>query len=216
MPVRTITLDYLIYALAIHVIDEVRVNLCYRDWRLDKRRIRWNTNGTNALRAGGAAIAPTAREPATVVSATDARERGDARTAKDQAENRSSQAVEGWAEPNRNEESFIEVADSCHVRCSRFCEPVLVDLPELGLRVACSKVMVSKGAHMNRRTLLKSLAGTSFLGISAGPAAQGGVPKMKITPIRVYSPPNPNPLFNKSVLVTTIEVDIRITRIVEA
>jgi hypothetical protein len=63
---------------------------------IDKRRTGWNTNGTNALRAGGAGIALTAREPAMVVSAKDAPERADARTAKEQAANRRSPPVESW------------------------------------------------------------------------------------------------------------------------
>jgi hypothetical protein len=63
---------------------------------IDKRRTGWNTNGTNALRAGGAGIALTAREPAMVVSAKDAPERADARTAKEQAANRRSPPVERW------------------------------------------------------------------------------------------------------------------------
>jgi hypothetical protein len=53
----------------------------------DKRRIGWNMNGTNALRAGGAGIVPTARGPVTVGNAKDAPERGGAQTAKARAAN---------------------------------------------------------------------------------------------------------------------------------
>src|SRR3984893_3484769 len=68
---------------------------------------------------------------------------------------------------------------------------------------------------MNRRALLKSLAGTSVAGIAAAPPARGAVPKMKITRARVYSPPSPNPLFNQSDLVVTLETDAGITGIGE-
>jgi L-alanine-DL-glutamate epimerase-like enolase superfamily enzyme len=68
---------------------------------------------------------------------------------------------------------------------------------------------------MNRRALLKSLAGTSVAGIAALPDAQAALPKMKITRVRVYSPPNPNPLFNQSDLVITVETDAGITGIGE-
>jgi galactonate dehydratase len=60
---------------------------------------------------------------------------------------------------------------------------------------------------MNRRAFLKTLgaaAGAATLGSSLVHAA---VPKMKITRVRLYSPPSPNPLFNQSDLVVTIETD---------
>src|SRR5580693_3139080 len=68
---------------------------------------------------------------------------------------------------------------------------------------------------MNRRALLKSLAGTSVAGIAVAPKAKAAPPKMKITRVRVYSPPNPNPLFNQSDLVITVETDAGITGIGE-
>src|ERR1700682_3281944 len=80
---------------------------------------------------------------------------------------------------------------------------------------ACSKVIISRGAKMNRRALLKSLAGTSVAGIATVPAAKAALPKMKITRVRVYSPPNPNPLFNQSDLVITVETDAGIIGIGE-
>jgi galactonate dehydratase len=45
--------------------------------------------------------------------------------------------------------------------------------------------------------------------------ANSAVPAMKITRVRVYSPPSPNPLFNQSDLVVTIETDVGITGIGE-
>jgi L-alanine-DL-glutamate epimerase-like enolase superfamily enzyme len=59
---------------------------------------------------------------------------------------------------------------------------------------------------MNRRLFLSTLA---------APFAQAALPKMKITRVRFYEPPNPNPLFNQSDMVVTIETDAGITGIGE-
>jgi galactonate dehydratase len=67
---------------------------------------------------------------------------------------------------------------------------------------------------MNRRTFLKTLAASSAVG-AVGPLAQAALPKMKITRVRVYLPPNPNPLFNQSDHVVTVETDAGITGIGE-
>jgi len=67
---------------------------------------------------------------------------------------------------------------------------------------------------MKRRSFLKC-AGVSVLGLSAMPRVRAAMPKMKITRVRVYSPPNPNPLFNQSDLVVTVETDAGITGIGE-
>src|SRR5436190_452295 len=67
---------------------------------------------------------------------------------------------------------------------------------------------------MNRRSLFKSLAAASLAAASA-PRIDAAVPKMKITRVRVYLPPNPNPLFNQSDHVVTIETDAGITGIGE-
>src|SRR6202049_1013579 len=68
---------------------------------------------------------------------------------------------------------------------------------------------------MNRRGFVKSLAGTSLIGVAAAPVVQAAVPKMKITRVRVFAPPNPNPLFNQSDLVVTVETDAGMTGIGE-
>ena len=68
---------------------------------------------------------------------------------------------------------------------------------------------------MKRRTFLKSLASTAILGATGGLPAFAALPKMKITRVRVYLPPNPNPLFNQSDMVVTIETDAGITGIGE-
>ena len=59
---------------------------------------------------------------------------------------------------------------------------------------------------MNRRVFLKALA---------APSLAAAVPKMKITRVRVYEPPTPNPLFNQSDLVVTVETDAGVTGIGE-
>jgi galactonate dehydratase len=60
---------------------------------------------------------------------------------------------------------------------------------------------------MKRRTFLKSLsAALTVAGISSV-RAFASLPKMKITRVRAYLPPNPNPLFNQSDMVVTVETD---------
>lgn len=68
---------------------------------------------------------------------------------------------------------------------------------------------------MNRRGFLKSLSAASVAGVAAPKLAQAAMPKMRITRVRVYEPPNPNPLFNQSDMVVTIETDAGITGIGE-
>jgi L-alanine-DL-glutamate epimerase and related enzymes of enolase superfamily len=58
---------------------------------------------------------------------------------------------------------------------------------------------------MKRRSFFKSLSATAAL--TALPRVQAAVPPMKITRVRVYQPPNPNPLFNQSDMVVTVETD---------
>ena len=67
---------------------------------------------------------------------------------------------------------------------------------------------------MNRRTFLRSTAAAA-VGTVASRFATASLPGMKITRVRVYEPPNPNPLFNQSDLVVTIETDAGITGIGE-
>ena len=68
---------------------------------------------------------------------------------------------------------------------------------------------------MNRRSFVRSVAAGSGLGLAALPRAQAAIPKMKITRLRAYSPPNLNPLFNQSDMVVTVETDAGITGIGE-
>lgn len=68
---------------------------------------------------------------------------------------------------------------------------------------------------MQRRTFLRSLsAAAATLAVGRMPAL-AALPKMKITRVRAYLPPHPNPLFNQSDVVVTIETDAGITGIGE-
>lgn len=64
---------------------------------------------------------------------------------------------------------------------------------------------------MKRRQLLQSLAAA----VAAGPFAEAALPKIKITRVRIYEPPDLNPLFNQSNMVVTVETDAGITGIGE-
>ena len=68
---------------------------------------------------------------------------------------------------------------------------------------------------MHRRTFFRSLAAASATTALRPPRALAAIPKNKITRVRVYAPPEPNPLFNQSDLVVTIETDAGITGIGE-
>lgn len=66
---------------------------------------------------------------------------------------------------------------------------------------------------MKRRTFFRSLAAAPAA--ASLPRAQAALPSMKITRVRVYQPPNPNPLFNQSDMVVTVETDAGITGVGE-
>ena len=68
---------------------------------------------------------------------------------------------------------------------------------------------------MKRRTLLKSIAAASAAGLATPPRTLAAIPKMKITRVRAYQPPQLNPSFNQSNLVVTVETDAGITGIGE-
>jgi galactonate dehydratase len=68
---------------------------------------------------------------------------------------------------------------------------------------------------MKRRAFLQSLAAAPLAGGAGTPRAHAAMPKMKVTRVRVYAPPEPNPLFNQSDLVVTVETDAGITGIGE-
>src|SRR5450755_3720673 len=68
---------------------------------------------------------------------------------------------------------------------------------------------------MDRRSLLKSIGAAAGVAAAGVPRLAAATPKMKITRVRVYAPPDPNPLFNQSDLVVTVETDAGITGIGE-
>src|ERR1700724_4893453 len=68
---------------------------------------------------------------------------------------------------------------------------------------------------MNRRAFLKSLAAAPAAGLLRPRRAEAALPKAKITRVRIYRPPNFNPLFNQSNMIATVETDIGITGIGE-
>ena len=68
---------------------------------------------------------------------------------------------------------------------------------------------------MDRRTFLRSLAVAPAIGLLRPADASADLPKAKITRVRIYRPPNFNPLFNQSNMVVTVETDVGITGIGE-
>ena len=68
---------------------------------------------------------------------------------------------------------------------------------------------------MNRRTFFNALAAVPVLGLLRPGTAAAELPKAKITRVRIYRPPNLNPLFNQSNMVVTVETNIGITGIGE-
>src|SRR5580692_8951857 len=68
---------------------------------------------------------------------------------------------------------------------------------------------------MKRRTFLRSLSATAVAAAASTLPLFAALPKMKITRVRAYSPPNPNPLFNQSDMVVTIETDTGIVGVGE-
>jgi L-alanine-DL-glutamate epimerase-like enolase superfamily enzyme len=67
---------------------------------------------------------------------------------------------------------------------------------------------------MNRRNFLKSLA-ASAASLLRPRRAEAALPKTKITRVRIYRPPDLNPLFNQSNMIVTVETDAGITGIGE-
>jgi galactonate dehydratase len=68
---------------------------------------------------------------------------------------------------------------------------------------------------MNRRKFLASIAAASATSLLGTHSTWAALPKMKILRVRAYAPPNPNPLFNQSNTIVTIETDAGITGIGE-
>jgi galactonate dehydratase len=68
---------------------------------------------------------------------------------------------------------------------------------------------------VNRRTFLRTLAALPAIELLRPADAAADLPKAKITRVRIYRPPNLNPLFNQSNMVVTVETDAGITGIGE-
>jgi galactonate dehydratase len=68
---------------------------------------------------------------------------------------------------------------------------------------------------MNRREFLATLAQVPAALFLPALSARGAMPKMRITRIRAYAPPHPNPLFNQADTVVTVETDAGVTGIGE-
>ncbi len=68
---------------------------------------------------------------------------------------------------------------------------------------------------MQRRKFLQSLAATAAAAVASPLPAFAALPKMKITRVRMYNPPNPSQLLNQSDMVVTIETDAGITGVGE-
>ena len=67
---------------------------------------------------------------------------------------------------------------------------------------------------MIRRKFLKTAAAAS-LTVAEAPRAGAAVPKMKITRVRAFATPEPNPLFNQSDIVVLVETDAGVTGVGE-
>jgi hypothetical protein len=63
--------------------------------------------------------------------------------------------------------------------------------------------LAEEDCEMNRRSLLKSVAAGA--GLARAPRIRAALPKKKITRVRIYTPPDPNPLFNQSNMVVTVD-----------
>src|SRR5947207_918368 len=71
---------------------------------------------------------------------------------------------------------------------------------------------------MHRRNFFRSLAATAGTGVAFGalaPRAEAALPQVRITRVRIYEPPNLNPIFNQSNMVVTVETDAGLTGVGE-
>ena len=68
---------------------------------------------------------------------------------------------------------------------------------------------------MFRRSFLKSLAAAPAAAILRPQLVEAALPKMKITKVTIFRPPNLNELFNQSNMVVTVETDAGITGVGE-
>src|SRR6185369_3808794 len=84
------------------------------------------------------------------------------------------------------------------------------------IRMLWSRISGGAYPNMNRRSFVRSLAAAPAVGIATAPRPVQAAPsKLKITRVKVWTPPNPNPLFNQSDLVVTVETDGGVTGVGE-
>ncbi|HEX3685749.1 MAG TPA: mandelate racemase/muconate lactonizing enzyme family protein [Bryobacteraceae bacterium] len=68
---------------------------------------------------------------------------------------------------------------------------------------------------MNRRLFLRAIAAAPATLAASPQPSPAAVPKMKITRVRAWLPAHPNPLFNQSDMIVTVETDAGITGVGE-
>jgi len=68
---------------------------------------------------------------------------------------------------------------------------------------------------VNRRRFFQALAAAPAAGLVRPSEASAALPEAKVTRVRIYRPPVPNPLFNQSNMVVTVETDAGLTGIGE-
>src|SRR5580704_16652755 len=78
-------------------------------------------------------------------------------------------------------------------------------------------IMLAGRRHrsVNRRSSLTSAAISAAAGAAGSAPAKAAIAKMKITRVRVYTPPEINTLFNQSNMVVTVETDAGIVGVGE-
>ena len=58
---------------------------------------------------------------------------------------------------------------------------------------------------MDRRTFLKSVVASGAAAVAGLTRLEAALPQVTITKIRIFAPPNLNPIFNQSNMVVTVE-----------
>src|SRR4051795_3524772 len=75
--------------------------------------------------------------------------------------------------------------------------------------------MRARRPQVNRRTFFSAVASAPALSLIRPSAAAAELPKAKVTRVRIYKPPDLNPLFNQSNMVAMVETNVGITGIGE-
>ena len=97
----------------------------------------------------------------------------------------------------------------------------ICDTPKFAKEISAMSESTPKGSSnhrsVDRRSFLKTLAATSAGALVAGAPkiASAKLPAAKITKVKIFEPPNRNPIFNQSNLVVLVETDTGLTGIGE-